>query len=216
MEQVISGQADVDIEDRQVDIDERASVVAITETTCGCRKGTGPSSQFSTDNLISVRVSCSERTRSCTCSSQASAPVLAPLSSPLILFCQCERLVLSLHAQSSTWWWWVNWWLEWTMTTEPPRTTETERERPTELPSHSTTKANRCVRRCFPSSTTSERPVTRTSRWAYAQTGWRHTLKHQAQSCSRPVSVLHWVCSSLRAELRWAARSSSDRKSTRA
>ena len=57
MEQVISGQADVDIEEWQVDIDETASVVAMTETTCGCRKGIGSrpcSSQFSTDHLMSV------------------------------------------------------------------------------------------------------------------------------------------------------------------
>ena len=63
MKHLISGQADVDIEERQVDIDERASMVAMTETTCDRRKGIGSrpcSSQFSTDHLISVRASCSE------------------------------------------------------------------------------------------------------------------------------------------------------------
>ena len=67
MGQVISGEADVGIEERQVDIDERASVVAMTETTCGCKKGIGCrpcSSQFSTDQIMSVRASCSELTRS--------------------------------------------------------------------------------------------------------------------------------------------------------
>ena len=67
MGQVISGEADVGIEEQQVDIDERASVVAMTETTCGCKKGIGCrpcSSQFSTDQIMSVRASCSELTRS--------------------------------------------------------------------------------------------------------------------------------------------------------
>ena len=67
MEQVISGQADVAFEERQVDIDERASVAAVTETTYGCRKGIG-----SAPVLMSVRASCSELTRSCPCSSQFS------------------------------------------------------------------------------------------------------------------------------------------------
>ena len=96
MEQVISGQADVAIEERQVDIDERASVAAMTETTCGCRKGIGSAPVLAP--LMSVQASCSELTHSRPCSSQVSAPILAPPSSPLTIFYQCERLVLSLHA----------------------------------------------------------------------------------------------------------------------
>ena len=50
-----------------MDTDERASVVAMTETTCGCKKGIGSrpcSSLFSTAQSMSVRASCSELTRS--------------------------------------------------------------------------------------------------------------------------------------------------------
>ena len=67
MTQVISGEADVGIEGRQVDVDERGTVTALMEATCGCKKGLGSqpcSSQFSGDNLMSVRASCSELTHS--------------------------------------------------------------------------------------------------------------------------------------------------------
>lgn len=67
MGQVISEQVDVGIQERQIDIDERAGVVAMTEMKCGCKKGIGCqpcSSQFSTDQIMSVRASCSELTRS--------------------------------------------------------------------------------------------------------------------------------------------------------
>ena len=50
-----------------MDIDERATVTTLMETTCGCKKGIRSkpcSSQFSTDHVMSVRVSCSELTRS--------------------------------------------------------------------------------------------------------------------------------------------------------
>ena len=55
------------IEERQVDIDERGTVTALMEATCGCKKGLGSqpcSSQFSGDHLMSVRASCSELTHS--------------------------------------------------------------------------------------------------------------------------------------------------------
>ena len=41
MTQVISGEADVGIEERQVDVDERGTVTALMEATCGCKKGLG-------------------------------------------------------------------------------------------------------------------------------------------------------------------------------
>ena len=67
MARVISGEADVGIEERQVDIDERASVTALLEATCGCKKGNSSrpcSAQFTSDHVLSVRASCSELTRS--------------------------------------------------------------------------------------------------------------------------------------------------------
>ena len=60
---VIAGETDVGIEKRQVDIDERAMVMAMLESTCGCNKGLSSqpcSTQFSADHLMSVRSSCSE------------------------------------------------------------------------------------------------------------------------------------------------------------
>ena len=66
MTQVISGEADVGIDERGLDIDERATVTTLMETTCGCKKGLGSqpcSTQFSADHLLSVRASCSELTR---------------------------------------------------------------------------------------------------------------------------------------------------------
>ena len=50
-----------------MDIDERATVTTLMESTCGCKKGIRSkpcSSQFSTDHVMSVRASCSELTRS--------------------------------------------------------------------------------------------------------------------------------------------------------
>ena len=58
-----SGETDVGTEKRQVDIDERAMVMAMLESTCGCNKGLSSqpcSTQFSADHLMSVRSSCSE------------------------------------------------------------------------------------------------------------------------------------------------------------
>ena len=67
MTQVMSSAADVDIEERQVDIDEKACVTAMMDATCGCKKGAGSqpcSSLFIPDHVLSVRASCSELTRS--------------------------------------------------------------------------------------------------------------------------------------------------------
>jgi hypothetical protein len=67
MSLVASDEAHVGIEEQQVDVDERATVTTLMESTCGCKKGIGSkpcSSQFSTDHLLSVRASCSELTRS--------------------------------------------------------------------------------------------------------------------------------------------------------
>ena len=64
---VTSGGAGVALDERQVDIDERSTVSALIDSTCGCKKGLGSqpcSSQFSADHLLSVRASCSELTRS--------------------------------------------------------------------------------------------------------------------------------------------------------
>ena len=64
MGQVRSGERDVGIEERQVDVDERTIV---TTFTCGCKKGLESqpcSSMFSADHLVSVRGSCFELTRS--------------------------------------------------------------------------------------------------------------------------------------------------------
>ena len=65
MTPVMSG-ADVVVEERRVDVDER-TVSALVESTCGCKKGVGSiacSSQYSTDHLMSVRAFCFELTRS--------------------------------------------------------------------------------------------------------------------------------------------------------
>lgn len=56
---VISGEAEIGIEERQVDIhvDERASVTALLEATCGRRKGNGSRpyfTQFTSDHVLSV------------------------------------------------------------------------------------------------------------------------------------------------------------------
>ena len=67
MAQVITGERDIGLEERQLDIDERASVTAMLETTCGCKKGLGSnpcSTQFSSDHLLLVRASRCELTRS--------------------------------------------------------------------------------------------------------------------------------------------------------
>lgn len=69
MTQVVSGsgERDVRIEERQMDVDERTAVTAFIQSTCGCKKGLGSKpcvSQFSADHLQSVRASCFELTRS--------------------------------------------------------------------------------------------------------------------------------------------------------
>ena len=67
MAPVIAGETDVGIEERQVYIDERAIVMEVIESTCGCRKGLNSqpcSSQFSADHMMQVRSSCSELSRS--------------------------------------------------------------------------------------------------------------------------------------------------------
>ena len=67
MAPVIAGETDVGIEERQVDIDERAMVMAMLKSTCGCKKGLSSqpcSTQFSADHLMSFRSSCSELSRS--------------------------------------------------------------------------------------------------------------------------------------------------------
>jgi hypothetical protein len=63
MSLVASDEAHVGIEEQQVDVDERATVTTLMESTCGCKKGIGSkpcSSQFSTDHLLSVRASCAQ------------------------------------------------------------------------------------------------------------------------------------------------------------
>ena len=61
MTQVISGEVDIGVEERQIDIDERTAVTTMVEKTCGCKKGKGCkpcSSQFSADYVVSTRESC--------------------------------------------------------------------------------------------------------------------------------------------------------------
>jgi hypothetical protein len=70
MSLVASDEAHVGIEEQQVDVDERATVTTLMESTCGCKKGIGSkpcSSQFSTDHLMLVQASCFELTRSEQC-----------------------------------------------------------------------------------------------------------------------------------------------------
>ena len=58
MTQVASGERDVGIEERQVDMDEKTVVTTFMQSTCGCKKGPGSkpcSSLFSVDHLLSVR-----------------------------------------------------------------------------------------------------------------------------------------------------------------
>ena len=65
MTQVASGERDVGIEERQVDMDEKTVVTTFMQSTCGCKKGLGSSPcspLFSVDHLLSVRGSCSELT----------------------------------------------------------------------------------------------------------------------------------------------------------
>ena len=67
MATVRSGEADVEIEHRQLDIDESATVTAMMTATCGYHKGAVSrpcSSQFLVDHALAVRASCSELTRS--------------------------------------------------------------------------------------------------------------------------------------------------------
>ena len=64
---VTPGETGVALDKRQVDIDERATVSALIDFACVCKKGLGSrpcSSQFSADHLLSVLASCSELTRS--------------------------------------------------------------------------------------------------------------------------------------------------------
>ena len=56
----------MEIEERQVEVDERRAVAAFMQTTCGCKKGLGNkpcSSQFPVDHVLNARASCSELTR---------------------------------------------------------------------------------------------------------------------------------------------------------
>ena len=67
MMQVVSGETDVRIKERQMDVDESTAVTAFMQSTCGCKKGLGSkpcSSQFSANHLLSVCVSCFKLTRS--------------------------------------------------------------------------------------------------------------------------------------------------------
>ena len=57
----------MEIEHRQLDIDESATVTVMMTATCGCHKGAASrpcSSQFLVDHFTAVRASCSELTRS--------------------------------------------------------------------------------------------------------------------------------------------------------
>ena len=67
MATVRSGEADVEIEHQQLDIDESAAVTAMMTATCGCHKGAASwpcCSQLLVDHVSAMRASCSELTHS--------------------------------------------------------------------------------------------------------------------------------------------------------
>ena len=61
--EVVTGEREVGVEERQEDMDERSAFMALLKETCGCQKGVHSqpcSLQFTAEQVCSIRDSCSE------------------------------------------------------------------------------------------------------------------------------------------------------------